>query len=327
MLLLILIIVGEGIFLIQLAARLHPVAGWLTGLILAGVLLTIMAALAFGLLITLGRAQPLEPGSRKHRRYISRLAGRHRRHPVTDLDGLPEENTARVKTIYQRLEEETTARTTATAETIFFHTAISQSGHMDALVALGAQMRLVRRLASVYYPRPGTRVLLHLYASIARAVLKPSNRQEVNLGAQIGPAIVGASVVGAIPGANLVSLIIADAVIQGSANALATFRVGLLTRRYFQHRLEGGLFDPAAERRAVNREALELLSRLVPAASGVLSKEIWDAARDNLRRMPAATYDGLKSLVSRSVRGLGGKKGDRRESNGDGPEALTPPED
>ena len=318
------IIAGAGVLLIQLATRLHPAAGWLVGLILAAVLLIGVLADACLLFSLLGRLNPPKPGSWRHRHYLTRLARRHRRHPVTSLNGLPGGDSALVEAIYKRLDEQTNALITSTAETVFFHTAISQAGYLDALVAIGAQRRLVRNLARLYCPRPGMRVLLPLYITAAQAALRPSSREEMDLGAQIGPAIVGASVVGAIPGANLVSLIIADAVIQGSANALATFRTGLLTRRYFHHRLQGSPFKPAAERQAVNREALDLLAGLVPGASGVLSREIWDAARDNLRRMPAATYDSLKSLVSRSVRGLGRMKGDQRNDEGDGPTDAPP---
>lgn len=318
------IIAGAGIPLVQLAARLNPAAGWLVGLILAVVLLIGVLAAACLLFSLPGRLNPPEPGSWRHRRYLTRLARRHRRHPVTSLHGLPAGDSALLEAIYRRLDEQTNALISSTAETIFFHTAISQAGHMDALVALCAQLGLERRLAGLYHPRPGMRVLLPLYFAVAQASLWPSSREEVDLGAQIGPAIVGASVVGAIPGANLVSLIIADAVIQGSANALAAFRTGLLTRRYFHHRLQGSPFKPAAERQAVNREALDLLAGLVPTASGVLSREIWDAARDNLRRMPAATYDSLKSLVSRSVRGLGRMKEDQRNDEDDGPTDAPP---
>ena len=320
------IIAGAGVPLVELVARLHPAAGWLVGLILAAVLLIGLLSTACFLFPIAGRFNPPKPGSWRHRRYLARLARRHRRRSVTSLHNLPAGDAALVEAIYQRLDKQTNALIASTAETVFFHTAISQAGHMDVLVTLGAQIRLVRQLARLYHPRPGMHEQLPLYRAMAQAALWPGSREEVDLGAQIGPAIVGASVVGAIPGANLVSLIIADAVIQGSANALAAFRIGLLTRRYFHHRLQGSSFQAAAERQAVNREALDLLAALVPGASGALSKEIWDAAKDNLRRMPAATYDSLKSLVARSVRGLGRPKGilsdikgDQRGDEGEGP--------
>ncbi len=313
--LIVVLVTGAGILLVQQAARLHPVVGWLVGLVLVVFMLIGLLAAALLMISLLGRFTSLTADTPRHRRYLKRLAGRHRRYPVTAHTNLPTEPADFVNALYQQLDHQAEIVITTGAETIFFHTAISQAGSMDLLVVLGAQLKLVRRLAGLYYPRLGLRVLLPLYLAVGRAALLPGGRAQVNLGDQIGPAIVGASVVGAIPGANLVSMIIADAVIQGSANALALFRTGLLTRRYFHSRLQVSPFQPEIERQQVSDEAMSLLAALVPGASGVLSREIWDAAKDNLRRMPAATYDSLKSLISRSVRGLARKKGDQGESS------------
>ena len=301
-------ILGMGIFLFTAAARLHPAIAGLWGLLLVSSFLFASFLGIILILPLLGQEQFLRRGSRKHKRYCRRLANRYRRHPVTALENLPAENDAMVTTIYQQAYMESEKLTISTAETVFFHTAISQSGYMDSLVLFRTQLRLIRQLTQLYYPKPGMRVLLPAYISLASATLWPSSRTEVNLGAQIGPAIVGASVVGAIPGANLVSVIIADAVIKGSANALTTLRIGLLARQYYQSRFQGTPFQPRIEFSSVNQEALSMLSTLVSGASGVLSKEIWDAAKENLRRMPAATYDSLKSLIAKSVQGLGRKK-------------------
>ena len=253
--------------------------------------------------------RPRIAGGRTHSRYIVTLARLHRRYPVVNLDGLPADAHAFLSELYLRLYESSNALTTTTAETVFFHTAISQSGVMDTLVVRRIQLQLINQIAKLYHPHPGFKVLTALYVDVIDAVLTPSDRHELDLGAQIGPAIVGASVVGAIPGANLVSILIADAVVQGSSNALATLRVGLLARRYFHRMMEGGPFDLATERRAVTQEALEMLSRLVTDASGTLSRNIWNATKDHLRRIPAATYESLKSLMARSVRGLTRRKG------------------
>ncbi len=49
----------------------------------------------------------------------------------------------------------------------------------------------------------------------------------------------------------------------------------------------------------------------------MLSRTIWEAARNHLRRMPAATYEGLKSIVGRSVKNLVRKKGRPETDEGD----------
>ena len=308
LMLLVLFVAGQAILLASLAWQLHPAAGWLVGLSLAALLL-LGTGLAAILLSAAGeQTNPAEKGSRQHKRYVTGLARRLRRDQPTITEGLPEEDTALARAIYERLEEPTNARIQAAAEAIFFHTAISQSGHLDRLVVSGAQLRLVGQLARRYHPGIGARAMLGAYLGVLRAGLTPGEREESDPGGQIGPAIVGASVVGAIPGANLVSIIIADAVIQGSANALAMYRTGLLTRLYFQHRLEGEAFEPAAARKRANQDAQPMLAALVSEAAGALSRAIWQAAKDSLRRLPAATYDSLKTLVGRSVRGLGRKQ-------------------
>jgi len=295
----------------------RPAAGWLTGLVLAGLFIFMGARLVYFLLIV-PRSRPgiWRAGSRSHQRYFRALGRAHRRQPVMNLAGLPEDERF-LPLLYLQLDKASTRLIRDTAEDIFFHTAISQGGRADTLVTLKAQAGLISRVARLYHPQPGARVLAPLSAYILGQALTAGGKNDVDLGAQIGPAIVGASVVGAIPGANLVSLIIADAVIQGSANALMTLRIGLLSQRYFHRLLEGGPFDRAAERQVAGREALDMLADLVAGASGVLSRTIWEAARNHLRRMPAATYEGLKSIVGRSVKNLVRKKGRPETDEGD----------
>ncbi|MEE9162400.1 MAG: hypothetical protein V3U35_05450 [Candidatus Neomarinimicrobiota bacterium] len=308
LLLLVLFAAGQALLLASLAWQLHPAAGWLVGLSLAALLLLGSGLAAILLLAAAEPTSPAEKGSRRHQRYVAGLARRLRRDQPAITEGQSEDDVTLARASYERLEEPTNARIQAAAEAVFFHTAISQSGQLDRLVVAGVQLRLVGQLARSYHPGIGARALLGAYLGVLRAGLTPGEREETDPGGQIGPAIVGASVVGAIPGANLVSIIIADAVIQGSANALAVFRTGLLTRLYFQHRLEGDTFEPAAARKRSNRDAQPMLSALVSEASGALSRAIWEAAKESLRRLPAATYDSLKSLVGRSVQGLGRKK-------------------
>ncbi|MEE9465289.1 MAG: hypothetical protein V3W14_06950, partial [Candidatus Neomarinimicrobiota bacterium] len=243
-------------------------------------------------------------GSWAHNRYLAHLARQHRRHPVLDQTQLFTSNPYFLDELYLQLFEHSNNLIFDAAEKVFFHTAISQSGRLDTFVLLSEQSALINRIADLYHPRSRIKVLPSLYAYILEAAVRPSHKDELNLGSQIGPAVVGASIVGAIPGANLVSILISDAIVQGSANSLATLRIGLLARRFFHRALEGGSVDLETERRAVNQEAADMLSPLVEDASGALSRIIWSAAKDHLKRVPAATFEGLKSVVSRSMRGL-----------------------
>ena len=274
-------------------------AGLLT-LVILGVV--VAYPLSILLIIRYRSRYPVEGPVR--RRYISGLARLHRQARLVSLDGLPSEPYPFMEQLYLRLNDNSNELLIREAKAVFFHTAISQSGRMDGPLMLRVQLRLVKRLARLYHPQAGWSVLPALYLHVLDAALTPNRADEIDYGAQIGPAIVGASVVGAIPGAGLVSNIIADAVIQGSANALMTLRMGLLTRRYFRRRLEGGSFDADAERRAVSEEALDMLAGLVSEASGTLSRTIWAAAKEHLIRIPGATLEGLKTAVTKSVRSM-----------------------
>ena len=284
----------------------------------------------FSPLVTFGVAlyhvnRSWDPKSRYHRRYLRRLEQMHLNDPVTDLSDISKESGLFLNSLYIKLDLESNAMISDAAEAVFYHTAISQSGIVDRLVVYRSHLRLIRKLANLYRPKMSRRLYPALLADIADALLTPSSASELNLSAQIGPAIVGASVVGAIPGANLVSLLIAGAVVDGSANALATIRIGLYTRRYFHRHLEGGKFDVHGERKIVNEEALDILEPLISRTSTNLSRNIWEAAKDHLRRVPAATYESLKSFVTKSIKGIAslpgrGKKGESTqltESAGD----------
>ncbi len=277
-----------------------------------------LAVLVFTLVIIVSLISPLasfgvalhhvnrtwDPTSRHHRRYLKQLLQMHLKHPVIDISDISTESGLFLSSLYIKLNFESNEIINEAAEGIFYHTAISQSGMLDRIVVYRAQFKLIRKLAKLYRPEMRYRLYPALLADIADALLTPSLQGDLNLSAQIGPAIVGASVVGAIPGANLVSLLIASAVVEGSANALATIRIGIYTRRYFHRLLEGGKFDVGGERKIVNEEALDLLEPIITRTSANLSRNIWDAAKNHLRKVPAATYQGLKSFVTKSMKGI-----------------------
>lgn len=306
-----LFILIAGARAIELVASVHPVLGWVTGgflIVLFGVMVVYPLTMLVSAFIRSRRSWVA--GSWAHNRYLTQLARQHHRHPVLDQTQLFTSNPYFLDELYLQLFELSNKLVYDAAEKVFFHTAISQSGRLDTFVMLGKQYNLINQIADLYHPHSRLNVLPSLYADILETALRPSDRDELNLGSQIGPAVVGASIVGAIPGANLVSILISDAVVQGSANALATLRMGLLARRFFHRALEGGSVDLEAERRAVNQEAADMLTPLVEDASAALSRIIWNTAKNHLRRIPAVTFEGLKSVVSRSVQGLvGGQEG------------------
>ncbi len=321
-----LFILIAGTHAVEYVVLVHPVLGWVVGGFLAA-LFGGMVVYPLTMLVSafIRSRRSWVAGSWAHNRYLAHLARQHRRHPVLDQTQLFTRNPYFLDELYLQLFEHSNELIYNAAEKVFYHTAISQSGRLDTFVMLSKQCNLINRIADLYHPHSRLNVLPSLYADILDAALRPSDKDELNLGSQIGPAVVGASIVGAIPGANLVSILISDAVVQGSANALATLRMGLLARRFFHRALEGGSVDLEAERRAVNQEAADMLAPLVADASGALSRIIWNAAKNHLRRIPAATFEGLKSAVSRSVRGLTGGQEEKTVQPEESPEQKPAP--
>ncbi|MCK4578096.1 MAG: hypothetical protein KAU50_04855 [Candidatus Marinimicrobia bacterium] len=305
-----LFIFSAGSHAVELAWRLHPLLGAILALLVT-VLLCAVTIYPMGVVIAALRRtrHSWVAGSPGHNRFLARLKRQHLKYRVTDLDNFDTKSPLFLNELYMQLYEKSNVVMLAAAERIFYHTAISQAGQLDSLVSLTNQVKLINAIATLYYPKARLRIFPSLYADVIEASLVPSSRDDINLGAQIGPAVVGASVVGAIPGANLVALLISDAIVQGSANSLATLRAGLLARRYFHRSIEGKPSDLETERKAVTQEALDMLSPLINDASTIISRIIWNAAKDHIRRVPTATYEGLKSIVSKSVRGISGRGG------------------
>jgi len=100
--------------------------------------------------------------------------------------------------------------------------------------------------------------------------------------------------------------------------------VGLLVQRFFVRQVADEIWTADAELREINKQATELLMPLVSNGSSELSKLIWNAARDHLKRVPSATLDSLKTMVTKSLKGIGGRFSDK---SGDDIEDLLPPSD
>jgi len=151
------------------------------------------------------------------------------------------------------------------AAAVFAATAVSQSGKLDTAIVLSAQLRMVKEIAVIYYQRPRPRELWNLYANVGGAAFVAGELQDSELLAVLG-APVTAGVTGMIPVAGaspLISLLVRS-LLDGSANALLTLRIGILARRYAGLRLEG---DRGTVARSASLEAAGLLGSVVNRGS------------------------------------------------------------
>ena len=160
------------------------------------------------------------------------------------------------------------------ASTVFLVTAISQSGRLDGLMVLLTQCRMIWDIATIYHQRPSPLDLLRLYQNVAVTTFVASQVDDIDIAERIGPVvteITSTSVVGAIPGLGGVTNAFANALIDGSANAFLTLRVGAITKMYCDP-LTGQ--DKSSIRKSASVEAASLLGSIVYTSSGKVISEI-----------------------------------------------------
>jgi hypothetical protein len=197
-----------------------------------------------------------------------------------------------------------------TAATVFVATAVSQSGRLDGLLVLSAQSRMVWRIARLYSQRPNLRDLTHLYANVAGTTFLAGELQDLDLGDQVEPILSSAvSALGAsLPGLQVAGAILANCVLDGSANAFLTLRVGMIAKRHC-----GALVvEPKASvRRAATAEAATYLGAIVADGTKRISIAVWRASVDKVNGAVASASNRARDAGSKfmaKVRGFAGRE-------------------
>ncbi len=275
-----LLVVNETAQVVHLASTLHPTLGTVTlvGLLgsyslLVGVPVFLIARLPSPLTPPASEDDPTFPD------HLKKLGERFSASPL-----LKGRNLSRHQEIEESLEilaHRTDEIVRHTATTVFLSTAVSQSGRLDGLLVLAAQSRMVWKIAHVYYQRPTARDMVHLYANVATTAFLAGELQDIDLGEQVEPVIAAAmSALGAsVPGLQVAGSILTNCVLDGSANAFLTLRVGMITKRYCGALV---LAPKSAVRRAATTEAASLLGAIVAEGSGRITKAILKTAGDKI---------------------------------------------
>lgn len=148
------------------------------------------------------------------------------------------------------------------AQLVFVSTAVSQSGRLDAVMVLGTNFRMVRALVESLGYRPPALQLAKMYAAVFAAALLAEGLEDLEL-EHIFPN-VGATIIGSFPGLQLITA----SLLQGTANAFLTLRVGVLAKNYLL--TAGENFVRHEARRAANREAAKMLRPVAISAVALL---------------------------------------------------------
>lgn len=302
------VVVNQTAQVVDLASHLHPAAGKATliGLLgLYGVLGGVPVVLYFRLPRSL--KPPASEEDRGFEEHIRELAKRLSANKAVAERPVAAERGA-VNKALAGLDRQAEVIVRETARLIFLSTAVSQFGKLDGLIVLGAQSRMIWRLAHLYSQRPTPSDLVRLYGQVAGTAFAAGALEDADLNEVVQPVLSSTlgSMAGSIPGLQTATAILVNSVVTGTANAYLTLRVGLIARRY----CGAVVIEPAsALRRSASAEAARMLSEIVSEGTGKLVKAVGGAAW-NLGTQAAGVVGGK---VKGTISGVAVKATDTRE--------------
>lgn len=245
-------VLGSTLFLFREASEVHPVLGWVVVAILIVALYFLILAPTLRIL-ALPKAirRPSEAEGPEWTRYLERYSDRLLRNPrLADWPGLTDLRVARstndgpglepaMNDAIRQLDKLANEAIKRHAAAVFVATGASQSGRLDVGIVLSTQIRMIKEIAEIYYQRPGPRELWSLYSNVGGSAFLAGEIQDSEVLAVLG-APVSAALSGFVPvrgTAPLISLLV-SALLDGSANALLTLRVGIIARKQCAVRLD-----------------------------------------------------------------------------------------
>lgn len=175
----------------------------------------------------------------------------------------------------------------ATAQTVFVSTAVSQSGSLDGIVVLMAQVRLVWRIARIYNQRPALREMTRLYANVAATSFAAKAIEDIDVSEILEPVINGFSGVALVNVVPVISLL-TNSIFNGTANALLTLRTGIIARRYcslfayYESRKQYG--DEKTLRGHIRRSAIREAGKMLGSVIMGPSKQVFSGILGGLKK-------------------------------------------
>jgi len=219
---------------------------------------------------------PETTSSPEYQAYISRLSKRLK--PNVHLQSVSLENLSDLESALKLLGGHADRLISKNASMVFISTAISQSGRLDAFTVLLAQIRMVWKVAMIYYQRPSLREMIQLYANVAGTAFIAEELNEIDVSRQIEPVItsvMGTSLSASVPGMSKVAGIVTNSLITGAANAYLTLRVGAIAKSYCSSLTQR---EKGVIRTSATLEAARMLSKIVMTSTANISKAVMAAA-------------------------------------------------
>jgi len=276
-------VVNQTAQVVALANTFHP----LLGRMVLGVLVVVYAAcVAVPILLFLRLPRGLDPPrdetSAEYALYLRKLSARLTLNPALDGERIAEDRTT-IETAFKTLDAKAEVVIKETASRLFISTAISQNGRLDALMVLVEQSRLIYRLAHLYVQRPSLRDMAKLYANVGTTLFAASQLDDLGIREQIQPvfnAALGHAAISLVPGVAPVASIVLASLLDGTANAFLTLRVGVLCQNYCRpiHVLNRSVI-----RRNSTVMAASMLGSIVLSSAATVSRAIGESAAAGIR--------------------------------------------
>jgi hypothetical protein len=222
---------------------------------------------------------PEDAQSADYQLYLRQFGARLEKNPHLSGTAVQVRDRAEIEAALKILDTHVDGIIKKTASTIFVSTAISQNGRLDALMVLTAQTRMIWQIARVYSQRPSVREMIRLYSNVGATLFVASEIEDLDLAQQVEPVIttvMSGSVASLVPGIKSISSIVTQSILEGTANAFLTLRVGVVCRTYCASLVA---FDRKMTRRYASVTAAGMLGSIVGASAARVAKAILEAAR------------------------------------------------
>lgn len=298
-----LIIINQLIAFYHNLSTIHPLVGIIATSLL-GMILIALLSVPMVLIAKLPAPLPFPDNNQDLERYKMMFKERLKKHPLSMENNLDPYNPEQLITINEMLKGKSDQIIFESASAVFISTAISQNGKLDAFTVLAAQMRLVWKVAHVYWQRPSLRNLQQLYTNVALNTMAATGIEEMDLSQQIQPIL---NAVLKSPGKHIpivggAANIITDSILEGTINSFLTLRVGVLTKNYC-----------APEMRTIDEiksnsflEASVLLKKLVLKSSAKVVEGMLKAGKNVGIQTFKSGYGAVEKVVKSAKGGITG---------------------
>lgn len=299
----VLIIINQLVSFYHNLSTIHPWLG-IAGTTIIGLILILLIISPFVLIAKLPAPLPFPDNNEDLEKYQQKFKVRLAKHPVAIESKLDPHQPEQLKVIDEKLKEKADKIIFETASAVFISTAISQNGKLDAFTVLAAQVRLIWKVAHVYWQRPSVKNLQQLYTNVAINAMAASGIEQIDLSQQIQPILnaVIKSPGKHIPFVGNAAHIITDSILEGTVNAFLTLRVGVLTKNYC-----------FPEVRTINEiksnsfiEASILLKKLVVKSSAKVVEGILKAGKNASIHTFKTGYGAVEKAVKSAKSGITG---------------------